>query len=121
VKFLVDAQLPEALAVRLVRLGHDAVHVKRLPKSGDTPDSDITALADAEDRFVVTKDADFRHSHEVSGRPARLLHITLGNLKNQELLDHIERHHSALIAALDKADFVELGSTGLTLHLRPNR
>ena len=88
----------------------------QLPRAGDTSDAEITALADTEGRVVVTKDADFRHSHEVSGRPARLLHITLGNLTNQELLDHLERHHSSLVAALDQADFVELGSIGLTLH-----
>lgn len=27
------------------------------------PDSFIAEIADAEDRIVVTKDADFRHSH----------------------------------------------------------
>ncbi|MCV7052056.1 DUF5615 family PIN-like protein [Mycobacterium heidelbergense] len=33
-KFIVDAQLPDALVRHLVALGHDAVHVKQRPANG---------------------------------------------------------------------------------------
>ncbi len=75
-RFVVDAQLPETLVDHLPQLGHDAIHVKRLPRGGDTSDSEITAFADAEDRVVVTKDSDFRHTHETGGHPSRLLLIS---------------------------------------------
>jgi predicted nuclease of predicted toxin-antitoxin system len=73
VKFVVDAQLPPRLARHLVALGHDAVHVASLPGGESQPDPDIAAYADAEDRVVVTKDADFRYSRRRQGR-ARALH-----------------------------------------------
>ncbi len=117
-QFIVDAQLPRALADRLIELGHDAVHVKELPKAGDTPDGEIARYADEHGLVVVTKDDDFRHTHLTSGRPTRLLQVTLGNLRNRDLLAHVTTHHDAIIAAFGEADFLELGATGLTLHLR---
>jgi predicted nuclease of predicted toxin-antitoxin system len=82
-KFLVDAQLPRSLALHLVGLGHDAIHVKELPSGSLTTDSEITSIADADGRVVVTKDADFRHMHETGGRPERLLLIVVGNTRNR--------------------------------------
>lgn len=72
-RFVIDAQLPRSLVVHLTELGHDAIHVKDLPSGGRTSDSEITALADSERRVVVTKDADFRHTHETGGHPQLLL------------------------------------------------
>lgn len=117
-KFLVDAQLPRIFADHLVKLGHDAVHVKDLPTGGRTTDSEITAMADAESRVVVTKDADFRHTHETGGHPKRLLHIVVGNVRNRDLLDHFATHHDAIMMAFEEADFVELSRHSLTLHPR---
>lgn len=117
-RFIIDAQLPRILQARLGDLGHDASHVKDLPNGGDTADSEITAIADAEGRVVVTKDSDFRHTHETGGKPHRLLHIKLGNMRNRDLLDHVSVHHEAIVTAFDDADFVELAEFGLTLHRR---
>jgi predicted nuclease of predicted toxin-antitoxin system len=36
---------------------------------------------------VVTKDADFRNSHLLSGSPRRLLIVTTGNITNDALLE----------------------------------
>lgn len=58
-KFLVDAQLPARLAWFLADAGHDAVHTSELPEGNRTTDARITALADRDDRVVVTKDRDF--------------------------------------------------------------
>ncbi len=43
--------------------------------------------------------------------------FTLGNLRNVELLAHVTAHRDVIIAAFAEADFIELGTTGLTLHL----
>ena len=116
-KFIVDAQLPRALAARLTELGHEAMHVKDLPRAGETSDREIADFADANGFVVVTKDDDFRHTHVTGGHPQRLLQVTLGNLRNADLLAHVIAHHAAIVTALDEAPFVELGATGLTLHL----
>jgi predicted nuclease of predicted toxin-antitoxin system len=95
-RFIVDAQLPRVLVTGLRELGHDAIHVK---SAGSTSDAEITRVADTEDRIVVTKDADFRHTHETGGRPRRLLLVDVGNVRNRELLELVATHHEAISAA----------------------
>jgi predicted nuclease of predicted toxin-antitoxin system len=63
VKFIVDAQLPRALAVALTAVGHQAIHTLDLPAKNLSSDTVITRLADAEGRIVMSKDADFVTSH----------------------------------------------------------
>ena len=58
-KFIVDAQLPRALAKRLKELGHDAKHTWGLEDSNRTPDTDIARIADRAQAVVITKDCDF--------------------------------------------------------------
>lgn len=74
--FLVDQQLPKALATSLSERGHDARHIKEYDGGTTMPDPDIALLADSEDRFVVTKDDDFRITHLLGKPPALLLHVT---------------------------------------------
>lgn len=76
--FLVDAQLPRRFAYWLQNHGHDAVHTLDLPAGNRTADHEITSIADAQGRIVVTKDDDFVESYILMGRPRRLLLISLG-------------------------------------------
>jgi len=87
VSFLVDAQLPVRLASQLGELGHDVLHTSSLPGGNRTTDQQIAALADQDGRVVVTKDADFRNSHLLTGSPARLLVVAIGNIGNDNRLD----------------------------------
>ena len=84
-KFLIDAQLPQKLAMALVCAGHEAIHTLNLPDKNRSTDRYIRQLADSEERIVVTKDADFVTSHIVLGSPLRLLQISTGNLSNTQL------------------------------------
>jgi predicted nuclease of predicted toxin-antitoxin system len=59
VNFLVDAQLPRRLALWLRERGHDVVHTVDLPRQNRTPDPSLLAKANAEQRVLVPKDADF--------------------------------------------------------------
>lgn len=115
-KFLIDAQLPDRLVRRLAEAGHDAIHTLDLPSANRTRDDEIADRADAEDRVVVSKDSDFRDSHLLSGTPKKLLIVATGNIANQELLALVDEHLDAIVAALDSADLVELGSGELTVH-----
>lgn len=112
-RFLVDAQLPRAFAAWLSQQGHDALHTLDLPDENRTTDARICALADAEDRVVVTKDADFVSSHGVAGTPARLLLISTGNIANRELLALVQVHWRRIETALEQTRFVELTSARL--------
>lgn len=115
-KFVVDAQLPPRLAKHLVSLGHDAVHVASLPGGESQPDPDIAAYADAEGRVVVTKDADFRHSHAVAKTPQQLLIVATGNIRNDELLALFEQRLAEIVTAFAGSVFVELHREVLVVH-----
>jgi hypothetical protein len=62
-KFLVDAHLPRRLVDLLREAGHDALHTGDLPLRNRTPDEAINRISRAEQRVVLTKDADFVSSH----------------------------------------------------------
>lgn len=115
-KFLVDAQLPRRAADWLAAAGHDALHTLDLPDGNLTTDGDVAALADAEGRAVVTKDADFVDSHLLRGRPARLLLVSTGNLSNAELEALLVPLVPAVAAAFASQSFLELGRAGLVVR-----
>jgi predicted nuclease of predicted toxin-antitoxin system len=115
-KFLVDAQLPRLLAIRLNELGHEARHTLGLSKGNQTPDREISNLAERDSAVVITKDADFVNSHILSGKPAKLLLVSTGNITNRNLLALFEIHLKSIVAAMDTSNFVEITASGLVLH-----
>ena len=118
-RFLVDTQLPKHLCRLLTEMGHDAVHVSDLPNGNRSTDAEVIAAADEEDRVVVSKDSDFRHSHLLRGQPNRLLAVMTGNLSNTELLGLFNTNADRILSALDESSFVELGATSLVVHGEP--
>ena len=58
--------------------------------------------------MVITKDADFYHSHLLHGRPWKLLLIRTGNIRTRELKALFQQHLPTILAALDKNSLVEL-------------
>ena len=115
-RFLVDAQLPLALAEELRALGHDVRHTRELPDKNETPDSEISRLADSEGRIVVSKDGDFVVSHLLGGSPGKLLQINTGNIENSVLIPMIRRHDVALQKAFEESSFVEINPRQLIVH-----
>jgi predicted nuclease of predicted toxin-antitoxin system len=107
-KFIVDAQLPTALATFLIDKGHDAVHTRELPDGNDTTDAQINALSIAENRIVVSKDGDFYDSFAARKEPHKLLHIKTGNISNLELIELIEKNLQAIIKELEEMDVVTI-------------
>jgi predicted nuclease of predicted toxin-antitoxin system len=109
-KFLVDAQLPSRLADWLTAAGHDAIHTSQLKSGNRSTDSEVYALADSEQRVLVTKDSDFVNEHLLHNRPAKLLLITTGNVSNRSLEQIFARFMPDILAALSSSNFVEVGS-----------
>jgi predicted nuclease of predicted toxin-antitoxin system len=89
VKFLIDAQLPPALADWLHLRGHDAVHVSATV-GADASDNDVWEQAGREGRILVSKDRDF--AHWVASRRAgpRVIWLRLGNATRQHLIAWLE-------------------------------
>jgi predicted nuclease of predicted toxin-antitoxin system len=116
VNFLVDAQLPRRMTGWLTAAGCDAVHTLDLPDANRTTDEQVIELADREYRVVITKDADFVDSHLLLGRPAKLLLISTGNIRNSELEALIVSLIPDILREFQTSAFLELGRTGIIVR-----
>jgi predicted nuclease of predicted toxin-antitoxin system len=116
VKFLVDAQLPQPAAGWLTAAACDAVHTLDLPDGNQTTDQQVIALADREQRVVVTKDADFVDSHILHNRPAKLLLISTGNIRNSELEALLVPLIPDIIREMQTHSFLEVGQAGIVIR-----
>ncbi|MBM3130635.1 MAG: hypothetical protein FJ009_18650 [Chloroflexi bacterium] len=115
--FLVDAQLPRRLAHRLRASGHSAVHTLDLPRQNRTSDIEIGEISAREQRIVITKDADFVDAFLLGGKPYKLLLISTGNISNAELESLLVPQISAIVAAFEQYDYIELTRTALIFHM----
>ena len=114
--FLVDAQLPRRLAICLRELGHDAIHTLDLPRANQTTDLEISELSLREARVVVTKDSDFVDSLLLRGQPWKLLLVTTGNIRNDELEALFLANLEAAINGMARCSYVELARSAVVLH-----
>jgi predicted nuclease of predicted toxin-antitoxin system len=114
--FLVDQQLPKVLADYLTEHGHDARHIKDYPGGTTMADPLVALLADAEGRFVVTKDEDFRISHLLGKPPGRLLHVTCGNISTRDLLALFDQHLPEFEVAITAYAYLEINRLGVIIH-----
>ena len=115
-KFLIDAHLPPVLADLLTAAGHDAIHTLNLPNQNFTKDRQICAVADAEGRIVVSKDADFVTSFYAVGSPKKLLLVSTGNISNKRLRTLFFSHLGNIVAAFVSHQYVELSRVALIIH-----
>ena len=76
----------------------------------------MLALANSEQRVLITKDADFEVTHGLGRGPAKLLLVTTGNIHNNELLDLFARHEGTIFGLLETHSFLELSRTQLIVH-----
>lgn len=88
------------------------------PDGNRSTDAEIAALADCDDRVVVTKDRDFRDGHLLAGSPRRLLVVATGNITNAALLALFTANHDAIVEALADVPLVAIGPETLVLHSR---
>ncbi len=84
--FLVDAQLPKALAEFLRGKDYAAIHTLDLPDKNRTTDKQIIEIAVQEDCIVITKDDDFLKSYLIKNVPRKLVLVKTGNIPNSKLL-----------------------------------
>ena len=89
-RFIVDAQLPPALAKWLVSKGHDACAVREVGLR-DAADPEIWERARVEGAIIVTKDEDFPTMSAAQPDGPVVLWVRTGNLVNRLLLAQFER------------------------------
>lgn len=94
-RFIVDAQLPPALAAFLRAKGHDAAALREI-QLRDADDSEIWERARADGAIIVTKDEDFAQLVAANDDGPRVLWVRTGNLLNRVLLARFENAWSEL-------------------------
>ena len=107
-RFLVDAQLPPALARMLAAKGFNAEHVYDV-ELGEAEDNKIWAYSKQSNAIIITKDEDFivLASFDSNGPPIVWVH--LGNTTKQALLVWFEPLLPAIISSLAEGNkLVEL-------------
>jgi predicted nuclease of predicted toxin-antitoxin system len=85
VNFLVDAQLPPALARWIGDQGHSAMHVFDLGMEA-ADDPVIWQRAQREQTIIISKDEDFVDHWLLSAEPVQLVWVRKGNCSNHALL-----------------------------------
>jgi predicted nuclease of predicted toxin-antitoxin system len=102
-RFLVDAQLPVALARWLTSKGHVAEHVSDHDMSSAS-DSEIWEFAVATSAVIITKDEDFAQRRILVGVGPTIIWIRLGNSRTRPLLTWFEAAFERVMLALERGE-----------------
>lgn len=98
-KFLVDNQLPAALARHLSAQGHECRHVLDLGLD-ESDDATIWHRVVAESFVLISKDEDFLHMANRPNAGVQFIWVRLGNCRKQALLSAFDTLLPQLVAAL---------------------
>jgi predicted nuclease of predicted toxin-antitoxin system len=105
VKFLVDANLPPALARWLASEGHEAHHVVDFGMEA-TSDRAIWARARELDACIVTKDEDFILLQALDRAGPAVVWIRIGNAVRSVLLQRVPTLWPAVVSAIERGEKV---------------
>lgn len=102
-RFLVDAQLPPALARWLTERGHEAYHVmdRDLQSASDRSIWDYSLQTRS---IIVTKDEDFAQRKALTARGPTVVWIRLPNARRRDLLVWFEIALPAIMDALERGE-----------------
>lgn len=98
-KFIVDQQLPPALAKWLIGKGHEASHVFYVGL-GEADDRDIWDLAVANAAAVLSKDSDFADRRAAAASGPQVIWLRIGNSTAPELFAWLDKSWSRIESAL---------------------
>jgi len=103
IRFVVDAQLPPGLALRLTARGYVAEHVNQI-KLGNTSDSAIWLYAARTRATLITKDEDFVALAEREASGPQVIWIRIGNISNYALWRALDPILDEIIEALNAGE-----------------
>lgn len=108
-RFIIDAHLPNSLKAIFISHGYEAIHVSELPNGNATSDQELTRYAGT-DGVIVSKDEDFYQSFLLHGKPPKLVHVKIGNMRLQQTTQLFKTVAPQIIQLLLKHDLIELFS-----------
>jgi predicted nuclease of predicted toxin-antitoxin system len=103
VRFLIDANLPPALARWLVGEGHEAHHVRDFGLE-DKLDREIWQRARDINACIVTKDEDFVLLHALDRSGPAVIWIRIGNTVRRALLQRLPALWPGVVAAIERGE-----------------
>lgn len=104
--FLIDAQLPPALARLIISLGHRAVHVEEVGILLST-DQAIWNYGVANAQTIITKDEDFKNLLLLtSTQKTPVVWIRLGNCSNAALTRWFQPLFPEILAYLEQGEYL---------------
>jgi predicted nuclease of predicted toxin-antitoxin system len=103
--FLIDNQLPAAVARFLASRGVECQHVLDIGLAGSS-DAAIWEYANRNGCVVISKDEDFLYIANVPSAKARLIWVRIGNCRTKALLAAVERLWPKIEAGLKSGDRV---------------
>ncbi len=104
-KFIVDNQLPAALAQYLRKRGFDCQHVLEVGL-GEALDREICEYAGLQERIVISKDEDFFYLAKQGEAKIRLIWVRLGNCRTPALLGAFEKTWPEIEKCLEAGDSI---------------
>jgi predicted nuclease of predicted toxin-antitoxin system len=102
-KFIVDAQLPPALARWIESSGHAAQHVFDIGFNS-AADPIIWARAISDQSVIVSKDEDFVDQSLLSSAPPQLVWIRKGNCSNRILVEWLSPMWPEVVRRLEAGE-----------------
>ncbi len=107
-KYLVDAQLPPALARFLTSKGEDVIHVLDVEMM-ESSDGMIWDYALQDNRIIITKDEDFQMRASVSTDFPIIIWVRIGNCTRKALLTFFDKKWEKIKSELETgAQLIEL-------------
>jgi predicted nuclease of predicted toxin-antitoxin system len=104
-RFLVDTNLPPALAEWLVSEGYEALHTRDLGMAA-AKDREIWAEALASGSCIVTKDEDFVLLRAGKGEGPSIVWVRIGNAVRKVIIQRLAAAWPAVMTRLEQGDNV---------------
>ena len=104
-RFLVDTNLPPAVAVLITSLGHDAQHTSTIGMER-AKDRDIWRHAKAAGGSIVTKDEDFVLFKAADPDGPTVVWVRIGNALRRVILHRLATAWPTVVAKLDAGESV---------------
>ncbi len=102
-RFIVDEQLPPALARWLAARGHEAIHVGD-GRMESAPDTAIWDFALETGTAIITKDEDFAQRKTLTGAGPTVIWIRLPKTRRRALLAWLEAMLPDILSTLERGE-----------------